>query len=46
MAYVSISVEGGLFPSDLLDRIAVGGQFVWSLSAEWRAIQFIVLPGP
>jgi len=25
MAYVSISVEGGLFPSDLLDRIAVGG---------------------
>lgn len=25
MAYVSISVEGGLFPSDLLDRIAAGG---------------------
>ncbi len=24
MAYVSISVEGGLFPSDLLDRIAAG----------------------
>ena len=24
MAYASITVEGGLFPSDLLDRIATG----------------------
>ncbi|TET98583.1 MAG: hypothetical protein E3J29_03510, partial [Dehalococcoidia bacterium] len=24
MAYVAVAVEGGLFPSDLLDRIATG----------------------